>query len=154
MSGFSNGTIHFYSSPGNNVTISKLEITNISCFQTTNGWSLYVPKGIIVTNNSFAYIEANIICSGIARGIQVAKGSRAIFTGTVTIDNTTEFAVFVTGANLVIATIAGSGNNIGIRATSGGVFAFVANSLTATTVFSTTSGGRIYSGAQTNIPNY
>lgn len=154
VNGFSNGTIHFYSTPGNNVTISKLEITSTSHFQTTNGWSLHVLNGIIITNNAFAYIEANITCSGAARGVQVARGSKAIFTGTVTLNNTTEFAAFVTGANLVIATIAGSGNNTGIRATSGGVCAFVANSLTATVVFSTTSGGRIYSGAQTNIPNY
>lgn len=154
VSGFSNGMVYFYSTSGNNVEISRLEISNTAHFQTSNGINLKVNNGIVVTNNSFAYIESIVTCGDVARGIQVAKGSKVVFTNTVEINNTTEFAIFVTNANLVIATMSGTNNNTGVRVTSAGMFSYVVNNLTATVVYSTTSGGRIYAGAQTSIPNY
>ena len=154
VSGFSNGMLYFYSNNGNKVEISRLEVSNTAHFQASAGFTLQVNNGIVVTNDAFVYIESAITCGNVARGIQVAKGSRAIFTNTVEINSTSEFAIFVTNANLVITTISGTNNNTGVRVTSGGVFSFAVNNLVATVIYSTTSGGRIYSGAQTNAPNY
>ena len=64
-------------------------------------------------------------------------------------------AVYATGGSTIaLAGIAGSGSVNGLRADTGSVISYSTRSLNATTMNVTTNGGRIYTGAQTSVPNY
>ena len=64
-------------------------------------------------------------------------------------------AVYATGGSrIALAGIAGANNGVGLRSDTGSVISFTTRSIEATTANITTNGGRIYSGAQSDIPNY
>lgn len=56
-------------------------------------------------------------------------------------------------SEVFIYVIKGSSNTTGLRC-DGGIIKYNVNTMTATTLTATMSGGRIYTGAQTSIPNY
>ena len=64
-------------------------------------------------------------------------------------------AVYATGGSrIALAGIAGANNGVGLRSDTGSMISFTSRSIEATTANITTNGGRIYSGAQSDIPNY
>ena len=98
---------------------------------------------------------SNSIRFGGAPGVGLG-GDRATvyFSGTVTFTGNQTNAVFVlNNAQIYVGTVTGTVTT-GFRSLSGGKITFLANSLSASTNYVTSTGGRIYSGAQTNTPNY
>lgn len=72
-----------------------------------------------------------------------------------TISNCKNFAVYATaGSKVALGEVAGSGNGTGLYAADGATITYNSRSMTATTANVTVAGGRIYSGAQTSVPNY
>lgn len=73
----------------------------------------------------------------------------------ITISNCKNFAIYATaGSRVALGEIAGSGNGTGLYAADGATISYSSRTMTATTANVTVTGGRIYSGAQTSIPNY
>ena len=105
--------------------------------------------------NAKVLAGATITINGVAEyGIFVNRNGYGRFT-TVIVNNATVGAITSTNMSAVsVISASGSNNIVGYRTTDGGVLVYINNSLTATTLFLSQSGGRIYSGSQTSIPNY
>lgn len=105
-----------------------------------------------VINGSSASVSGIVIESGSTLSSVVDIFG---FMGKTTISNCGFYAIYATGgAKVALGEIAGSGNGTGLYAADGGVITYFSRTLTATTATTTVAGGRIYSGAQTSIPNY
>ena len=88
--------------------------------------------------------------------ISAARGSNINASGnTVALLSFGAAAVMSTsGSTVSLETVEGNSNtSYGLRAERGGIIAYMTKNLTATAGDSTTGGGRIFSGAQTNIPS-
>ena len=155
INGYSNGHIILDGVAGVSVSISRLNITNSRYVEIRNISITISGSYLDVRDASTVRVYTPFSANGGEYGIHVNSGSIAIFSNTVTINNSKTQAVAVTNAALAfINNIAGSGNAIGISATNGGVCRFAASTLSATAQYYTFGSGRIYSGPQTSIPNY
>lgn len=115
----------------------------------TNVAALTVLHNGVFVGSSPMYIDAGTY------GISISDGGKFILYNTLTVSNATYEAIDVSGTgSAYIATIAGTGNAVGVSATTGGVVGYGGASISATTRFLTASGGKIYTGAQASIPNY
>ena len=104
---------------------------------------------------AYCYITTSItIRSGAARGINIASFSSAVI-NSATIDGSTERAVSVGENGQVFFNYIQGTNNVGVGlVASGAIIMYYRNTLESTIATNTGAGGRIYSGAQTSIPNY
>ncbi len=146
---------------GVQVTASSLVRLNVDITRNTTvgGTPLNVRLGSRVQLGRDCVINA---ASASTSGIVVESGSELSalvdifgYMTKTTISNCGYYAIYATGGSKVaLGEIAGSGNGTGLYAADGGVISYSTRSLSATTMNVTVSGGRIYSGAQTNIPNY
>lgn len=141
----------------NNATINSLTISDTNV--TLTGTNLTIAKSTSLTSADINN-GANVICqvpitiTGGLAGLQVNNGSRFIATQDVTI-NTALYAVLSEHASIVyIYNLKGSGSDTGVLADSAFVILNSIAANIATTQYATESGGRIYTGAQTNIPKY
>lgn len=167
LSGFQGGVVELGTS-GTSVTVRGVQVTasslvriNVNITRTTSlgGTPLNVRLGSCVQFGNDCVINGS---SSNTSGIVVESGS--ILSALVdifgymtktTVNNCGYYAIYVTGGSKVaLGEIAGSGNGTGLYAADGGVVSYSSRSLSATTMSVTVTGGRIYSGAQTNIPNY
>jgi len=74
---------------------------------------------------------------------------------TLSVSNSTIGAITSTNFSEVsVINSSGSNNTVGIRTSDGGSIVYINNTLAATTLYLSQTGGRIYSGSQTSIPNY
>lgn len=149
--GFS-GTINLYSSGV--VRIQSLTVENSVVYQ--YGTQTNFPGGIRL-NHDAAYIGQSLtyVSAAGSIGVSVLNGSTFILYNTLSISNTTSAAIEVSGGSRFYAsTVAGTSNTLGIRADTGGMASYGAINITATTRHITNTGGRVYTGAQTNAPNY
>lgn len=105
--------------------------------------------------NAKVLAGAEITLTGVADyGVFVNRNGYGRFT-TLSVSNTTVGAITSTNMSaLSVISSSGSNNAVGIRTSDGGVIVYINNTLTATTLYLSQTGGRIYSGSQTNIPNY
>ena len=120
--------------------------------------------GLVAKNGSHVeiYSELSIDCGGGYNiGISATTGSIVGVTVdpfefmTTTIKNCGYYAVYAgTGSTVHLSGVSGSGNAVGFRAEEGGTITYGISNLKATTATVTHKGGRIYSGAQTSVPNY
>lgn len=102
--------------------------------------------------------SANVICqcnltiNGSVNGLYVAYGSR--FTGkNVIVNSCTNGVVSTFAAMVYIAALTGSKNNNGVTASAGFVFLGSIADI-ASVLYTTTVGGRVYTGSQANVPVY
>lgn len=145
------GSIALYSA--GQITIKSLVIDGVSVYQ--SGYNVTLTAGIDLKNGAVYVGQGGMLISGGYTGIDVQSGSTFVVYNTVTINNTSTAAIEVASCSrLYVQTLAGTGNATGILAINGGVAAYDTMSLSATTQRFTNGGGRIYSGAQTNVPNY
>ena len=166
MSGFQGGIVEL-GVAGRTVTVNGVQISccavvriNVSITRSDS----YVGTLLIVRNGSHAQIGSAITINGANAGISgvtVESGSTLIAIPDATsalkttISNCVYNAIYATGGSRVsMVDLAGSGNGVGIRSDGGSVVSYSTRALTATTANITTNGGRIYTGAQTSIPNY
>lgn len=141
---YSAGIVRFQS-----LTVERCSIYQYG-FQTnfTNGISLNY--GATYTGQSMMYVSGTR-----SIGVSVRNGSTFVLYNTVTISNTTSAAIEVSGGSRAyVSTLAGTNNNTAIRADTGSIASYGTINITATTRHFTNTGGRIYTGAQTSVPNY
>ena len=132
----------------------RINITNITYSAAQAGNLLYADYGSNVTIIKACTFRGE---SAAVSGIAAARGS-AITAASVTVAMLNFGAPAVlatTGSKIALGTVEGNGNtSTGLRAEMGSVITYSSKNLTATGGDLSASGGRIYSGAQTNIPAY
>ena len=145
------------------ITISSSSLVrlnvNITRSSTLGGTPLNIRLGSNVQFNNDCVIDG---ASGSTSGIMVESGSVLSgvvdlfgFMGKTTISNCKNFAIYATaGSKVALGELAGSGNGTGLYAADGATITYNSRTLTATTMNVTVAGGRIYTGAQTSVPNY
>ncbi len=132
----------------------RLNISNITYSETYDGTLLYADFGSNVTIIRPLTLRGE---TAAVSGIAAARGSMINAPSmTVALLSCGAAAVLATsGSQILLGTVEGNGNtSYGLRAEMGGMISYSAKNLTATGGDLTVSGGRIYSGAQTNIPVY
>lgn len=158
--GFHGGSLYL-KSDGNNATV------NINSFQASDSASIRIQDMMLVVNgavsgtgisltNSVLITDGTIELTGAnTYGFYANRNSSAQI-GTLRVNNTTGVCVVSNGCSSVfMGTVSGSNNSgIGVGSLSGSILAYEQNTITVPTKFYTYSGGRIYSGSQTSIPNY
>lgn len=154
ISGFSGAPLRF---AVENITINSLSVYD-SCV-VINGATINIAASG-KTYGIYCHRDANVICqtdlviTGAEHGIYTGYASRLNARKTTTINSCT-FAVSSTFAAMIyISSLTGSKNNNGIQA-AGGIVAFGSiDSAMASTLYVTSNGGRIHTGAQASVPSY
>ena len=135
-------------------SLVKINVSNIVRASNVVGSLLVVSGGSVVqVSNRFSVDAQNAAVTGVVveTGSTLVVTNEAIFI----VHNCGYNAVYASGGSRVaFSGIAGSGNSVGLRVETGAVISFLSRSLTGTTENVTASGGRIYTGAQSSIPNY
>ena len=139
--------------------IKRLTIDNCCVVHTGNQINMLpvTGTGITLQNNGVLISGGPLYVGNGTKGAEVLYGGKLVCTGTLTISNTTQVAIDVYwGGRAYIGTLAGTGNTAtGMSATVGGFIQYSSFSLSATgTRQLTRGGGRIYTGAQSSVPNY
>lgn len=119
----------------------------------TNG---YGGNGITVTGGEFVAMSKVRVVGAVENGVFVSRNGFFHAYDDIEINNSTFAAINCTRRSSFDArTILGSvGNGVLLRSINGSVISYEQMNATASVVSSSASGGRIYSGAQTSIPNY
>ena len=89
-----------------------------------------------------------------ANGIYAVFGSRFSANRATTINSCTYAVVAMYASHVYITSLAGSKNNNGVQASAGIASIGSIDAAIASTLYITTAGGRIYTGAQTSVPAY
>lgn len=110
--------------------------------------------GIYCHRDANAILQVDIAVNGSEYGIYTGYGSRLNARKVTTITSCT-FAISSTFASMVyISSLTGSKNNNGIQAAGGIVSIGSIVSSMASTLYATSNGGRVYTGAQASVPSY
>lgn len=160
VTGFSGGHVILTGTSGTSVTIKSLTVSEASSVHVEN-ISLGVSgsaglAGIVVQQAQLLCFENVFVTAAQATGVYVARNGFALFAATLSISNTTNIALHGTsGAVAYVNVLAGTGNTgISMQASNGARLTFNSRTITATSSFLTMYGGRIYTGSQTETPNY
>lgn len=154
---------------GGNVVLSGSNGANVDIrsLRASYGSSVMVQNIVLgvtggYNNNAIAVTSAELICtSRVVVSGTVENGVYINFNGYVymlelAVSSTTYAAINATNrSSLYAGTVSGTaGAGTFFRSVNGSLIAYNTNTGTAPVVFAATAGGRIYSNAQTNIPNY
>ena len=152
---FSSGRITFTGVADAAVTIQGLTVRG--CSLNLEFIHTHVQEGgVYVTMSADLYLGPNtsLTCDGGTEGLYCRYNGRASMVGTVIINNTTGSAVRSgSTCEIFISTLEGSGNATGLYA-AGGTIMYNRSTLSAKTAYTTGTGGRIYTGTQTDVPDY
>ena len=133
-------------------SVVRVAISNITA--NTRDTAFYVGAGSNVLIISLITINGASIATN---GLSIEQNSTVVaISSNVTVNNClTNGVLALTGGKGTFGAIAGS-NETGtaIRADAGSTISYVSRSITAPTAQVTVGGGRIYSGAQNNVPIY
>ena len=110
--------------------------------------------GLMLHNGAVWNGRAGIVINGADTGLLISSGSTFSLLGVLNISNASTGIDVYGGARAYISRIEGSGNTVGLAATSGGTLMYGSTDIAASAVHSTSNGGRIYTGAQTSVPTY
>lgn len=132
-------------------SIVRVNISSITVNTNDDSTLFYIGAG------STVLILSPITLDGVGHsknGISVEQNSILAAIGSVvTVNNcVTNGVVALSGGKITFGSIAGTGNGTGIRADAGTSISYVSRTITGATGQVAVGGGRIYSGAQTNIP--
>lgn len=151
---FSNGAIRLSGVVGDTVTLGSVNVINTHYAEISN-ILIHIEGGHLNVESSILRVNSDFSANGGRYGIHVAYSSGAAFSQTVTITNTTAYAVVATMAShIYVYKVQGSGNAVGFAGLHGGICCFGVNESTATTLYTVTAGGRIFSGSQPQVPSY
>ena len=151
---FGNGNLALTGVSGASVTVTSMLVDNVKTLE-INNISLNISGSFLHLIGSNVRVLSPFSASGGQYGVYASYFSNAAFTNTVTINNTTANAVISTNcSNIYIQRLAGSGNNVAFSSTRGAICAYGINESTSEIQYYVADGGRIYSGGQTQIPNY
>lgn len=109
--------------------------------------------GIEVSKGGFLLSTTRIVASGANKGITVFDNGLMSLQEVTVLNAAVAIECGYCG-NVYVNTMYGSGNTLGLAASQGGRICYGTDSLGATNKSTTSLGGRIYSGAQTSVPNY
>ena len=154
VSGFYGGTIRF--------TIGIATIKSFSVYE-----SCVILTGTLLsisatgkTYGLYCHRGANVICqipisvTGATNGIYAVFGSRFSGNRTITVNSCNYGVSAIYSSHVYIASLEGIQNINGVQASAGIISVGSIASNFATTTYITTTGGRIYTGAQANVPTY
>ena len=154
VSGFSGGSIR--------LEFGAVTINSITFYETRaiiSGTSLAITASG-KTYGFHCHRDSNIICqlpltiSGSSYGLFVGYGSRFSGRSKITVNSCTFAATSTYSALLYAVELDGSKNNNGVQAAAGIAMIGAIAPAMASTLYATTAGGRIYTGAQANAPTY
>ncbi len=104
---------------------------------------------------------ANVICQitrlsiiGAVYGIYALYGSTFSELYSTTITSCTYAVAALRASTIYLGTLAGEKNNNGIQSSGGIVYVSTISSTMASTLYTTSNGGRIYTGSQASVPSY
>ena len=131
--------------------IVRVNVSNITAKANDTTTLFYIGAGSTVLILSPITLNGS---GSAGNGLAVEQNSTLAAIGSaVTVNNcVTNGVVALTGARITFGAVAGTGNGTGIRADAGTSISYVSRTITGTTEQIAVGGGRIYSGAQTNIP--
>ena len=154
VSGFYGGSLRF--------AFGTVTIKTFSVYETLviiNGTALTLSASG-KTYGFHCHRGSNVICqipltiTGAENGLLAGYGSRFAGRNTITINSCTNAVVSTFAAYVYIVTLAGSKNNNGIQAAAGIASIGSITAGMASTLYVTTAGGRIFTGAQASVPSY
>ena len=111
-------------------------------------------SGILLTGGATFYSNAQVTVEGAANGIRVDQNSLCAIWALTTVRNATDAIKALYNSRFYALAVSGSDNSTAFAAEAGGVIAYSSESISAIAMHYTATGGRIYTGAQTSIPNY
>jgi hypothetical protein len=154
ISGFYGGTLRF--------NLGTVTINTISVYESNviiSGTQLTV-SAAGNTYGVYCHRGANVICqipltvTGSTNGVYAVFGSRFSGNRAVTVTSCTYAIVSMYASYVYITSLAGSKNNNGVQASAGIASIGSIDSAVASTLYITSAGGRIYTGAQASAPTY
>lgn len=158
ITGFSGGTLNFTGAEGDAVSVINIVVRNCDDVVFSNlNYNLVgadnVTYGVHLTNSQIRVLTSFNVSNASTTGVYALLGS-TFYLMNLNVSNVGEGIGASNGARIIVGNISGSARERGMRAVGGGIVAYTNNSLSAPVMFATSGGGRIYSGSQTNIPNY
>lgn len=160
VSGLFGGNIIFFGAAEASVSLQSLrimggvsaEIQNIK-LEITNGYS---GNAITIANSIVVCTSSMKISGAVENGLYVSRNGVFIITEDFEVVNARNAAISTLNHSRVsLNSLLGSmSSGAFIRATNGALVSYRDMNVSAPVLYSTASGGRIYSGAQTSIPNY
>lgn len=159
VSHFRGGNIYLTGVQGNSVSIRSLRVSFGAVLRVTN-----IVLSVVgdIFNSAISVNNANLFCSSAVRisgnaqyGIYADYSAACIF-GNLEISGTKLNAIYLRHTSMLhVSALSGESNDgVGIRSDSGSQVSHGVSALLVATNTVTTDGGRIYSGAQTEIPKY
>lgn len=154
ISGFYGGMIRV-----NVGTISINTLTVYDCCVAFDGEKITIAAngktyGIYCHRDANVIVQSVLEVNGSTYGIYSGYASRLNARNTTTVNSCT-FAVSATFAGIVyVSNLSGSKNNNGIQAAGGIVMIGSMNTAMASTLYATSNGGRVFTGAQASAPSY
>lgn len=153
VAGFYGGTLRF--------NLGAVTMKSFVLYETNviiNGTSLTLSAsgniyGFRCHRGANAIFQCALTVNGSTNGIFVSYGSR-FSCRTVTVNSCTNAVVCNFASHLYIGTLDGSKNNNGVSVAAGIASIESVVSSMASTLYVTTNGGRIYTGAQSSVPAY
>lgn len=151
---FGNGVLAITGASGAAVTVTGMLVDNVKTLE-INNVALNISGSFLHLIGSNVRVLSTFSATGGQYGVYVSYFSKAVFTNTVTINNTTANAVIATnGSTVYIQKLAGTSNNVAFSSTRGAICAYGVNESTSAILYYVADGGRIYSGSQASIPSY
>ena len=153
VAGFYGGTLRF--------EIGEVNVKSFVVYETDviiNGTSLTLNAsgnvyGVRCHRGANAIFQCPLTVNGSTNGIFVAYGSR-FSCRTVNVNSCTNAVVCNFASNLYIGTLSGSKNNNGVSVAAGIAMIESVIASMASTLYVTTTGGRIFTGSQASVPAY
>lgn len=148
-----NGYISITGAYDASVTIKSLTVRACACF--ISSIHLRVTAGVTVTYGATLMSNSKITISGGLDGVSVNRGSTCIINAALNVSGITGVAVAATNAsNVYVLSFTVSGAAVLLEAQQGSIISYGSTNHTVTAVaFITRTGGRIYSGAQSQLPS-
>lgn len=153
ISGFSGGAITLTGVTNAAITLTSLTISQCICKTTTLNITTTGTIGVAVIDGATFISAGTLTCTGTAIGIRVTRCSRLYRTGTSTINNAAT-AVEVADCSQAYISTATISNVVttGLSVSTGSILGYSKADNSAKTAMLTSTGGRIYTGAQSNAP--
>lgn len=153
VSGFYGGTLRFQ--------LGTVAMKSFVLYETNviiNGTSMTLNAsgnvyGFRCHRGANAILQCPLTVNGSTNGIFVSYGSR-FSCRTVSVNSCTNAVISNFASQLYIGTFGGSNNNNGVSVAAGVASIESVDSAIASTLYVTTNGGRIFTGAQANVPMY
>lgn len=151
---FGNGMIRFSGTAGAVVIVPGLTFTNTE-YAEINNITFSVSNSNFYAYSSSVRIESPFAANAGTYGVYANHGSCLIFLNTVTVTGATDSAITATNCSSVYVEDLAGDNSIAFVASRGAICSFNTNGSTSSRAkYFVEKGGRVYSGAQTSLPNY